>query len=63
MPKTFIDSGEWYPVFSHGSYGTEVEVSQETLDRWDAIMAVFNAMQTEMKGLQDADYRKRGIIK
>lgn len=64
MPKTFIDSDEWYPVYSHNeSYGTEIEVSQETLDRWNATMLAFNAMQREMRELDEAKLREQGIIK
>lgn len=61
--KVFIDSDEWYPVYSFDmNYGQEVEVSEETLARWKQTMVDFDKMQREMRELSEADYRKKGII-
>lgn len=66
MPKVHVDSDEWYPVYSFyedRDYGVEVEVSQETLDRWNQTVVAFAQMQKEMQSLTEEAYRKMGIIK
>lgn len=54
----FIDSDEWYPVYSaepvtepddgYMKWGRRVEVSREQAERWAAAAEAFDAAQQEM---------------
>lgn len=56
--KVYVDSDEWYPVYSvvdSDTYGgIEVEVPQGTLDRWQSVAAEFEDVQNEMEASRDA---------
>ena len=49
--KVKIDWDEWYPVFHVDPRDgrRDVDVPQETLDRWERIAAEFDAAQDEMR--------------
>jgi hypothetical protein len=50
MIKVKIEHGEWYPVFYlHEIDGDEVNVPEETVQKWRRIEAEFDAMQDEMR--------------
>lgn len=48
--KVKIDSEEWYPVFfmTKSQSGTDVEIDQETFDKWQRVAREFDNMQKEM---------------
>jgi hypothetical protein len=45
MPKIKVSKNEWWPVYSLGSWGDEVELPQELIDRHDAALKEFNEVQ------------------
>lgn len=55
--KIYVKEDEQYPVFkltsSKDPKGTEVEVSKETLERWESIIEQYNQVQDEMGELYD----------
>lgn len=59
MVKRRLDVDEWYPVYSLEvelrTYAGDmlVEVPQELVDRHDRIMAEFDAMQAELRALDE----------
>ncbi len=55
--KVKIDSDEWYPVYSIVSYGTECEVPEDTVQRWNRIMGEFDVMQKEMRETLKAAFK------
>ena len=61
-PLVHIIGDEWYPVFDLASDGTyadrTIHVDQETLDRWRAAIAAFEAVQVEMRTAADWDKRE-----
>ena len=68
----FIDDDERYPVFSFqiieplkvealNLWKQEylLEISQETLDRWERISSDYNKMQDEMRKLSEEAYEQK----
>jgi len=51
--KVYIDSDEWYPVYSveKSPWGIEVDVPEEVLERWDQVFCQFRNIQSEMAAL------------
>ena len=55
--KIYIDSDEAYPVYSYrrdrpyDTYGTEVEVKETTIARWNRINREYEEMQEELAEL------------
>lgn len=59
-----IDKDERYPDYSiinnpQPRHDTMIEVDKETLARWDAAIAAYNAVQREMEDLYKQANRKR----
>jgi len=55
MPKVAFDSDEWYPVWFIRERSTEhsqIEVSQEWLDKYERVMSKFDELQADMKELE-----------
>lgn len=61
--KARISKTEWYPVWvldTIEGYGTEVDIPQDLIDRYQANMKVFDEIQSELRKLRDAP--KAGAI-
>lgn len=63
MPHAYIDSNELYPYYelkaeSSSNFDT-VEVSEETLARWQRVMDEFAAVQMEMEAATVVETRKQ----
>jgi hypothetical protein len=54
MPKIKVSQNEWWPVYELGSWGDEVELPQELIDRHKAAAKEFN----EVQDLIDVAYEK-----
>lgn len=70
MPLVWFDEHEWYPVHDYREvepdapkrYYSEVDIPQETLDRWDAVFVAFRDVQAEMFFHQKKAERERERI-
>lgn len=70
MPLMWFDENEWYPVYScrevepdaQKRYYAEIDVPQETLDRWDAASQAFHIAQNEMSQYNQKAERERERI-
>jgi len=45
MPKIKVCEEEWYPVYELDSYGKEVDLPQSLIDRHEAALKEFEAVQ------------------
>ena len=56
--KVYIDEDEMFPVYSITDYPsyprTEIEVDEATVERWQRIIAEFDAVQSEMEATWEA---------
>ena len=48
LMKLKLDRDEWYPVFSLGEYGREVEISEEFWKHYQKICLEFDDLQYEL---------------
>lgn len=66
MPKITIYQDEFYDFRVHDAseYRTlQIEVSQETLNRWDLVLDAYHGMQDEMNELYHQDEEQRQLPK
>jgi hypothetical protein len=65
MKKVYIDCDEVYPIFFvdytpvneiYKKYA--VDIDEETLKRWDEVIAEYNKVQKEMKAISDEQMNK-----
>ena len=54
------DDCEWYPVICISNHGTEVEVDEETYNRWVKVFNEFKTVQKEMKDIVNIVIYKQG---